>query len=556
MQITKRGTVVAIIIGILAILSLAIIWVSGNRAQQNISLSVEKQYLDVEAAFAEDIAHTFEKEIQSMLEELSLITQIPAVKNGSTKSCNTAISEAYSVMKTPPGNILRTDSKGVFDCAADTVILGINALQLEYVNTIFRDPKHLPHLSRMVLFICPLGIARHIVALHVPRLLKDGSFQGTLGAAIYFEELFSRYLRNIHMPEGAYVVILDDNGDVLYHPDNTFVSKNISSLAGRTATEVKSEQAPHDCPANISRVLNQGGKQLAACMTASVLPGRNWTVAVVTPASVVNRSFGPMLAQLKLQTFLTILLLILFVIGIGRFFLMSEIGQLRAELQSIAAHQLKAPLTAIKMFGEMLLDDYAKQLNDKMKEMVVEIKNTSERMIGTVSELMEASKLEQGSLKVVLSTVDIGALMKEILAQNSPLALENGTTVTLAEVPSKLSIRTDATLLRHAVNNLVANAIQYCKHSGGRVTISIQKQANGTLLFQVQDNGIGIPNSAKRRMFKKFARADNACRHQISGTGLGLYLVRMIVKKLGGSIWFESQESIGTTFSFTLPQKQ
>jgi len=109
----------------------------------------------------------------------------------------------------------------------------------------------------------------------------------------------------------------------------------------------------------------------------------------------------------------------------------------------------------------------------------------------------------------------------------------------------------DPQLLRQVVLNLISNAIKYTPRSG---EIAIRISGVGDRVrWEIQDNGIGIPRDAQRRLFEKFYRADNVFAVETEGTGLGLYLVRLIIEQFGGRVWCDSEEGRGATFVFTLP---
>jgi signal transduction histidine kinase len=116
------------------------------------------------------------------------------------------------------------------------------------------------------------------------------------------------------------------------------------------------------------------------------------------------------------------------------------------------------------------------------------------------------------------------------------------------EVPPVVA---DPQLVRQVILNLLSNAIKYTPPRG---EIALQVgQENGCIRWAVRDTGIGIPKDAQPRLFEKFYRADNVHKVETEGTGLGLYLVRLIVERCGGEIWCQSEEGRGATFQFTVP---
>jgi len=110
-------------------------------------------------------------------------------------------------------------------------------------------------------------------------------------------------------------------------------------------------------------------------------------------------------------------------------------------------------------------------------------------------------------------------------------------------------------LLRQAIVNLASNALKYTS-SGGDISIRIERDNDRTVRWTITDSGVGIPKTALGRLFEKFYRADNVHTVETEGTGLGLYLVRLIIERLGGAVWCESEEGRGSAFIFTLPMSE
>jgi signal transduction histidine kinase len=147
--------------------------------------------------------------------------------------------------------------------------------------------------------------------------------------------------------------------------------------------------------------------------------------------------------------------------------------------------------------------------------------------------------------------VGLGELTQSVLDDLVTLVREKGHRLTVTGADRVPTVMADPQLLRQVILNLTSNAIKYTP-PGGDVAIRMEVE-NGAVRWAIRDSGIGIPRESRARLFEKFFRADNA--HTISpeGTGLGLYLVRLILEKFSGQAWCESEEGKGSTFIFTLP---
>jgi signal transduction histidine kinase len=154
-------------------------------------------------------------------------------------------------------------------------------------------------------------------------------------------------------------------------------------------------------------------------------------------------------------------------------------------------------------------------------------------------------------MTVATTPVDLEALTRDVLAETAVLVQEKGHRVSLAGAAGAAPVAADAQLLRQVVLNLVSNAIKYTP-DGGAIEIRLEPDA-GMLRWSIRDSGIGVPLSSQARLFEKFYRAENVATLETEGTGLGLYLVRLIMEQLDGRVWCESEEGAGATFLFTLP---
>jgi two-component system phosphate regulon sensor histidine kinase PhoR len=178
----------------------------------------------------------------------------------------------------------------------------------------------------------------------------------------------------------------------------------------------------------------------------------------------------------------------------------------------------------------------------------------SQRLIQLVNDLLDVSRLESGRMKATPQLVDLVGLTRSVLDDLKLQTDEKGHRLTLETCGDLLEVFADPQLLRQVVLNLTSNAIKYSP-SGGDIGVRLTRERD-IVRWQIQDTGIGIPKESQRHLFEKFYRADNVASLETDGTGLGLYLVRLIVEQIGGRVGCESEEGHGATFYFSVPCAQ
>jgi signal transduction histidine kinase len=217
---------------------------------------------------------------------------------------------------------------------------------------------------------------------------------------------------------------------------------------------------------------------------------------------------------------------------------------------SIAAHELKTPMTAIKGFAQLLENDNVMRDNQARKKYLRIIDEEILRLSKLVTEVLDLSRMDLGTMKFNIDKISLKPLVTEIIEELDQKARKKG--INLLSKVQQLELETDKEKLMQILINLIDNAIKYTLK--GRITVEAVPQGK-SLLFKVADTGIGIPKEHHKKMFSRFYQVANPLTRQVGGSGLGLSICKEYVEALGGRIWFESVVGKGTTFYFTIPLK-
>ena len=228
---------------------------------------------------------------------------------------------------------------------------------------------------------------------------------------------------------------------------------------------------------------------------------------------------------------------------------LNKIDNLKDDFISLVSHQIRTPLTSISWLTEILLNKGKDKVSTKENAIIKDIHEISKNVISLVGTFLNISKIESGKIKLYIEEITLVDSINEVLKGLSKNIGQRKVKVTVGKNVDKINV--DQKLIKQVYVNLINNAVKYTS-AKGLLTINVQK-IGSEVITKIKDNGIGIGKADKSKIFQKFYRAKNASDYNPDGSGLGLYLAKIIVESHGGKITFKSQKNRGTTFTFSLP---
>ncbi|MBU0667745.1 HAMP domain-containing histidine kinase [Patescibacteria group bacterium] len=227
--------------------------------------------------------------------------------------------------------------------------------------------------------------------------------------------------------------------------------------------------------------------------------------------------------------------------------------QIKTDIISLAAHQLRAPLSSIKWLSEMLLDGDAGELNRKQKAFIDQIQKANQRMHELIKTFLESYRLDTGEIVVESKPTKILEIINDVLKELSPKIKQKKIKlkVDISEKIPEINVVPD--VVKECFEVFLLNSIKYTP-AKGEINIQILTKDH-EIVFEISDTGCGIPKEEQNMVFTKFFRGSNVAKLDPEGHGLGMYLVKEMAKAIGGKVWFKSSENKGTTVWFSFPKQ-
>jgi signal transduction histidine kinase len=287
---------------------------------------------------------------------------------------------------------------------------------------------------------------------------------------------------------------------------------------------------------------------VTVALTAALLVG--WILVISRNTLPEEWSSNAWLLVIGILSFITIIaVLVLFSVFLAR-----EILEVRRQTTFVdsVTHELKSPLASIRLCLEtMSRRELGAEQRDRLREMML---GDVERLSDLIDDILEASRLDHGQVAHRLAAVDVNGLVRRavaIAAKRHRMLPED----VAVDLPETLSFMSDEVALELVLRNLVDNAIKY-SDPPAHVRVSAQPTESGGLHLEVEDQGVGIPRRALKRVFERFYRVDEEAIRARRGTGLGLYVVAALVRNMGGSLRAHSEGAgQGTKMVVDLPRQ-
>jgi signal transduction histidine kinase len=230
-----------------------------------------------------------------------------------------------------------------------------------------------------------------------------------------------------------------------------------------------------------------------------------------------------------------------------------EANQKKSQTLANMSHELRTPLNAIIGFSEMLVNGLGSEDSGKRQQYLQNISKSGHHLLSMVNDILDLAKIEAGRIEILSTWIKITSFiydLQEIVAES---AAQKNVHICFQNECNLNDLYADPVRLRQILLNLLSNAVKF-NHEGGKVVITFSCEDDAWYLFKISDTGIGIPKDKIPNLFKEYYQVDNSYARSYEGTGLGLALTKRLVELHGGNISVESEEGVGSVFTFRLPK--
>lgn len=231
-----------------------------------------------------------------------------------------------------------------------------------------------------------------------------------------------------------------------------------------------------------------------------------------------------------------------------------ELENMKIDFVSMAAHELRTPITSIRGYLSLVANDETSDLSKDGRHYLERARTSSLHLVGLINNLLNVARIERGAFKMNKTQVNWSDVVRTTLNDQAISAEEKSINMTLVVPDKDVYVYADVMAVQEVINNIVSNAIHYTTE-GGNIGVEVRSSDDGMVSTHISDDGIGIPEEARERLFSKFYRVHEHLDGGNGGSGLGLYISKSIIELHGGKIWVQSddRDGIGTVFGFTLP---
>lgn len=433
--------------------------------------------------------------------------------------------------------------------------------------------------SRGLVFISSRG--EPVMTISTPVISLTGQVEGMLVADLNLKFMW-KLMQDMQIGHMGKVYVVGQSGNVIADPDASIVLQGVNLFSRQIVQDILTGAQSIDGLDPVLRYANSNGEQVFSA--GFRIDPYGWGVITEEPLSeALVASQRTKVAGIVFSVGIALMLSILMVM-IQRLIIsnkrasdintrldmsvllltkrekeltvaneqLRELDKAKSEFISIAAHQLRTPLSAIKWTLSLIIDDESKNLTAEQQSLIMKGYESNERIIRLVNDMLMVTRIESGKVQYNLSPFHVEDLIESVILDFAGIAHARKIKLSFEKSSTQLPyVNADAEKIRGVLQNLIENSMHYTK-DGGRVALKAALE-NDMVKVMVEDNGIGIPLNQQASVFNKFFRADNAMKMQTDGSGLGLFVIKNIVEKHGGRIGFVSDGKKGSLFYFTLP---